>query len=374
MKLHRLTALPYITTVLYLLIVWIAPAFAIAAADTQPTLKPAGDEALLKRNIVSIMKKVNDYTYKHPYIADDRNWIRATYYTGVMALYKTTGDEAVLRQAMTWARKHQWEPGTEPFAANCKTCGQTYLELYMIKKDPAMIAKIRAYVDRRMALSEPPCEAWFYCDTLYVGPPTIAMLGHVTGEQKYYDYLHRVYWRVADHLLDKETNLFFRDKRFFTTKSPAGKKILWSRGNGWVIAGIPRVLEHLRKSDPNYDRYVRLLQRMAASLAKVQGDDGLWRPNLADAAHVPGPDSSGTAFFCYAMAWGIRHKILDRAVYLPIVQRAWKGLAGAVGPSGKLGYVQRVDEQPHPATRDETGEYAVGAFLLAGSEMLKLAP
>lgn len=333
------------------------------------------DDIFSNQKVVEVMRKVHAYQLTHPWKEHDRNWIRATYYTGVMALYETTRDPKILDQAVRWAEKHQWAEGNEREAANKKTCGQTYLQLYFLERDPARIAKIRAYVDRRIEEienGEPPRKGWYYCDTLYVGPPTIAMLGKATGEQKYYDYLNRVYWDVTDHLFDKQYGLFYRDKRYFDAKTANGKKVFWSRGNGWVIGGIPRVLEYLPKGDAYYDRYVELLRTMATSITKVQGDDGLWRTNLADADEFPGPETSGSAFFCYAMTWGINNEFLDSKKYLPVVMKAWEGLVRNVQPDGKLGYVQRVASAPGLAARDDTHEYAMGLFLLAGSEIVKL--
>ncbi len=328
-----------------------------------------------REKIVEVMRKVRDYQLSHPWKETDRNWIRATYYTGVMGLYRVTGDPEILAQARRWAEKHQWAEGDERERANKKTCGQTYLELYFIEPESANIAKIRAYVDSRIAkiaAGESPTDGWYYCDTLYVGPPTIAMLGKATGEKKYYDYLNKVWWDVTDHLFDEEYGLFYRDKNYFDAKTRNGKKVFWSRGNGWVIGGIPRVLQYLPKDNERYDDYVKLLQTMAAAIAERQGDDGLWRSNLVDPDQHPNPETSGTAFFCYAMAWGINNGVLDRGKFLPVVKKAWKGLVGHVHPDGKLGFVQPVGGDPKPATGEMTHEYAMGLFLLAGEEMAKL--
>jgi rhamnogalacturonyl hydrolase YesR len=326
-----------------------------------------------KENIIDVMNRVNDYTYANPYKESDRDWIRSTYYTGVMALYETTKDPNVLNQAMRWAQKHNWAegPGTDPA---CKmTCGQTYLKLYFLKNDPKMFAKIRTFVDGQIENAERPArKVWDYCDSLYVGPPTMAMLGRATGRQKYYKYLNEVYWDVTGYLLDEDYGLFYRDKRYFETKTKNGKKVFWARGNGWVIAGIPRVLEYLPANNPRYDDYVDLLQTMAASIADLQGKDGLWRTNLTDPNQYPEPETSCSTFFCYAMAWGINNGRLDRQKYLPVVIKTWTGLVNSVHPNGKLGWVQPPDYEPGVVQYSNTHEYAAGAFLLAGSEVIKL--
>lgn len=337
------------------------------------------EEVFSKEKIIAIMNKVNDYQYSHPWIKDDRNWIRGTYYTGVMALYKTTQKQRILNQVTDWAQKHKWMEGTEDDApANRLTCGQTYLELYFLMKKPEMIEPLRRWVDSGEFGSPSAGGVWYgaggiiYADSLYVAPPTLAMLAKATGQAKYLEYMNKMYWDVVDELFDKDFGLFYRDKRFKEATTENGKKVFWSRGNGWVIAGIPRILEYLPEDNPYYNRYVTLLKTMAASIAKAQGSDGLWRTNLADAEQYPGPEASGSAFFCYAMAWGINNGLLDKQKYQPIVEKAWKGLVRCVGPDGKLGYVQPVGDRPKPAAREMTHEYATGAFLLAGSEVIKL--
>jgi len=328
-----------------------------------------------REKIVEVMRSVRGYQLAHPWKETDRNWIRATYYTGVMGLYRTTRDPEILGQAVRWAEKHNWAEGNERERANKKTCGQTYLELYFIQPDPRRIAAIRAYVDSRIEkihAGESPTKGWYYCDTLYVGPPTIAMLGKATGDQKYYDYLKDVYWSVTDHLFDKEHGLFYRDASYFDATTPNGRKVFWSRGNGWVLGGIPRVLQYLPKENEHYDRYVGLFRTMSASIAKRQGSDGLWRSNLDDPDQCPNPETSGTAFFCYAMAWGINNGLLEPETYVPVVMKAWSGLVRHVHPNGKLGFVQPVGASPKPATSEMTHEYAMGLLLLAGEEMVKL--
>jgi len=338
------------------------------------------DDIYSREKIIALMNKVNDYTYAHPYKEHDRNWVRATYYTGVMALYETTRDAKVLSQAMGWARKHKWLPGDQDAPANKLTCAQTYLQLYFLKKDPAMIAPVRRWVDSGEP-GAPSLEGpWYnesggrsYCDSLYVAPPAFAMLAKATRDARCLDSMNRMYWAITDELFDKDAGLYYRDNRFPTRRTRNDKKIFWSRGNGWVIAGIPRILRYLPEGDPHYKRYLALFRQMADAIAKVQGDDGLWRANLGDADDYPGPESSGTAFFCYGLAWGINNGHLERGKFLPGVRKAWKGLVASVHVSGRLGWVQKIGDRPASAGPNDTHEYAVGAFLLAGSEMAKLA-
>lgn len=365
------------TTILIVAVMW---ALCGVIACAEPGNATTVDTIYSRERIIALLNRVNDYTRTHPYQARDRGWIRATYYTGVMALYETTQDPKILDQVMRWAKKHKWQPDDGKAPTNKLTCVQTYLQLYFLRKDPAMLAPVRQWVDSGQPGAPSLEKPWYndpggraYCDSLYVAPPAFAMLAKATGEAKYLHYMNKMYWTVTDELFDKDAGLYYRDNRFPGMRTKNGQRIFWSRGNGWVIVGIPRILRYLLRDDPNYKRYLALFRQMADAIAKVQGSDGLWRANLADADDCPNPESSGSAFFCYALAWGINNGYLDRDRFLPVVGRAWKGLVASVQPSGKLGWVQPVGDRPAAAGPDDTHEYAVGAFLLAGSEMVKLA-
>ncbi len=333
--------------------------------------------------VKDLMKCVNAYTQENPYMETDRNWIRATYYTGVMGAYDATKDSAYLEQAIKWGQKHQWQVGTEVSGSNRLFCAMTWAELYLLDPDPKKIEPTIRWLAVDSPYSPGGAKIWYghapaphheplYSDSLY-GAPIFAMLYKATGKQKYLDIMNDFFWNVTDTVLDKDNDLYYRDPTYIGKKSPNGKKLLWSRGNGWVFAGIPRILKYLPQSDPSYDRYIDLYKRMAQTLAARQHEDGLWRSNLGDPDHYTMPESSGTAFFTYGLAWGINQGILDKEVYLPVIIKAWNGLTRSVHPNGKLGWVQPVDAAPRPSLPVTTHEYAAGLFLLAGSEVLKLA-
>ena len=73
---------------------------------------------------------------------------------------------------------------------------------------------------------------------------------------------------------------------------------------------------------------------MSAAIASIQGKDGLWRPGLLDASDYPNPEISDSSFFVYALAWGIDHHVLEWNVYLPVVERGWRGLVKHIYADG----------------------------------------
>ena len=171
--------------------------------------------------------------------------------------------------------------------------------------------------------------------------------------------------------------------------APNGKDLYWSRGNAWVMAALVRVLDLLPANDGHRATYVADLQTMAASLLPVQRTDGFWNESLLDPSHCSaiglpgqdGPETSGTALFAYGLAAGVRQGLLDRATYGGAAARAWQGLtAVALQSDGGLGYVQSTGDRPctdsaalGPKKLANFDDYGVGSFLLAGSEIFRMA-
>jgi rhamnogalacturonyl hydrolase YesR len=353
--------------------------FAICAASgcaqtrRPPTTQPA-TLAFSSNEIRTAMRKACDYQLElQSHTKPENGWIRSAFYTGVMAAYSATKDPHYLQAAEKWSNHFHFTPPPKRDANN-DCCGQTYVELYFQNHDEARIAPLRQRFDAMVADPRAGGSEWWWCDALFMSPPALARLSAATGDKRYNDYMDKMWWDVTRLLFDKDETLFYRDKSFFPDKRKTanGKKIFWSRGNGWVMGGTVRVLQYLPKDFPSRQKYIDLHRSMAARIARLQGADGLWRSSLLDPEEFPTPETSGSGFFCYAIAWGINNGTLDRAIYEPVARKSWAGLTSMLTPEGRLTHVQKVAGGPGEVKPDDTHEYAVGAFLLAGSEMLKL--
>jgi unsaturated rhamnogalacturonyl hydrolase len=326
-----------------------------------------------------IMRKVCDWqlsqlsTEKVAVNDNDGNWIRAVFYNGDMALYRATQDSQYLDPMMKIAQECNWEMDPNRFRhADGLAIGQLYTELYFVKKDPAMLKQMAGRWDRIMDHPIPGHLDWWWCDALYMDPPALARLAAATGQKKYLDYMDKQFWDTSDYLYDKSEHLMFRDKSFFNKTEPNGKKVFWSRGNGWVLAGIARILQYMPADYPSRGKYITLFKEMSQRVAGLQQADGYWRMSLLDPEASPGGEGSGTALFCYAMAWGVNEKILPAEQYRPVIDKAWKALVGSIEPSGKMGWVQLPGSKPGAVKKTDTAEYGPGAFLMAGCEVMKL--
>ena len=132
------------------------------------------------------------------------------------------------------------------------------------------------------------------------------------------------------------------------------------------------MLQDFPKKDKNRKFYEDLFVTLSERAAKLQSPDSFWHASMLDPASYPSPETSATGFIVYALAYGINEGLLDKDIYLPVVEKGWKALVSAVETDGKLGYVQPIGADPKKVTRDMTEVYGVGAFLLAGNQIYKL--
>ncbi|POX41447.1 glycosyl hydrolase family 88 [Streptomyces sp. Ru73] len=358
------------------------PATARAAA-------PAGPPGPLPTaaEITAVLRRVADHWIGAHADPGDNKWARATFFSGLMALHRLTRDPRYLAYARGWAEGHDYalNNGVTTRHADDHCAGQTYLDLYALEPEPGKIAAIEDSLHRMVFTDRPEKnDDWWWDDALHMAMPPFARLGELRAEPAYWDKLYALYTHTKSAeggpgLYAPQAGLWYRDKRFLPggIVSPDGRPVLWSRGNGWVAGAHVKVLGTLPAGARHVPEYRATLMRELAALRAVQRADGFWNVNLADPAHLPGPETSGTSFFLYATAYALRTRLVPRARYLPVAVRAWHGLTTtAVHPDGFLGHVQGVGDRPEssqPVGPDTTADFGVGAFLHAGCELAALA-
>ena len=311
------------------------------------------------------------------------DWTNGAFYAGVSAAYKTTGEKKLLNAMIEMGENNQWKPGPRLQHADDHAICQTYIDVYRLKKDQKMIAPFIEQMDKFLVT---PYQSngieqitWWWCDALFMAPPALIKLSMTTGDKKYIEKSDELFRECYDLLYDKEEHLFARDLGYVIKgdandrKEANDKKIFWSRGNGWVMGGLVLTLSELPKDYKERPFYEKIYMEMAEKIASLQQEEGLWRASLLDPASYPGGEASGSGFYTYALAWGINNGLLSKDKYLPVVKRAWKGMNTLIQPNGYVGWCQPIGADPRKNFTAESWEvYGTGAFLLAGSEVIKL--
>ncbi|WP_019833567.1 glycoside hydrolase family 88/105 protein [Sphingomonas sp. PR090111-T3T-6A] len=366
----------------------LALALLAGGAQAAPTLdlpltvaERLADWQLAHRDDASLVSRFSEETRRA------NSWEQATFWIGMTALADhLPADRHIAEAVMTMGRGEGWQPGKRPYHADDQAIGQAYLWAARHGAGAAATAPLRAKLDA--ILASPPkvglafyaapsgieCETrWCWADALFMAPPAWIALSQETGDPRYRRYALAEYRRTVEFLYDPAEHLLYRDSRFFERRDAAGRKEFWSRGNGWVFASLARTIPMLPTGDPDRVWMEQLFREMAARLVSLQKPDGYWAPSLLAPEGSP-PETSGTGFFTYGLAWGVKAGLLDRATYEPVARRAWAALERAIQPDGRLGYVQQVSDRPEQVAPSDTQYYGTGAFLLAATAIADLAP
>ena len=354
--------------------------FAFSNIITAQEIKPQAVE--------EIMEKVADWQIEHfrdTYSGREKphhplHWTNGALYVGMVKWAAMADTDKYYGWLKNIGEDNEWILYERKYHADDHTVGQLYIELYRKYKDEKMIEPtmeqlnfIRMHPSQSVLNWKTPYhqDRWNWCDALFMSPPVWAKLYNITGEQKYLDFMMEEYKATTDFLFDKKEHLYYRDERYMG-QLDNGTKIFWSRGNGWVFAGLTNIMNELDPQSKEYKYFLKIYKKMAKKLLEIQTPEGHWAMSLLGQEFYPTPETSGSSFYTYGLAWGINNGILNEKDYLNAVTKGWNAMVGHVTEDGMLGYVQPIGAAPGNAWPDKTEVYGTGAFLSAGSEVYKL--
>ena len=163
-----------------------------------------------------------------------------------------------------------------------------------------------------------------WSDSLFMDVPILAKAGALTGERRYFDM-------AARHVAFMQRLVLRPDGLY---RHQASTDTAWGRGNAFPALGLALTLSEFPKEHTDYPRLLASFRAHMAALGRFQDENGMWR-NVIDR---PGayPEYSATAMIGTAMLRGIRNGWLDREMYEPLVEKAWKAILARTGPDGRL--------------------------------------
>lgn len=322
-------------------------------------------------------------TEEHPFESHAaRGWRNGVLYNGMFDWAEISGKKRYFRYLEKVFDRESWQLGNRMYNADDICVGQAYLDMYARFRKEKMLVPTQARAEWVIAhkpgdnidIRNGNSDRWWWCDALYMAPAVYSRLYAITGDKKFMVFADKEFKATYDHLYDKEERLFLRDGKYFDKREKNGEKVFWGRGNGWVMGGLVEILKTLPQKDRRFRPfYEQLFREMSERVAGLQAEDGFWRASLLDPASYPGPETSGTGLFTYALAYGINSGLLDREKYLPTVRKGWKALVSSVDTEGKVGWVQPVGQAPGQVEKRSNLTYGTGAFLQAATEIYKMA-
>lgn len=217
-----------------------------------------------------------------------------------------------------------------------------------------------------------PRKQTIWADDLYMSVPFLARMGGITGDQRYFDLAVLQAENFAKYLYEPANGLYYHC--WYTDVAMNGVAH-WGRCNGWVMMATTQLLNYLPAGHPKREEVVRLLLRHIVGVSRFQDQTGLWHQILDK------PDSylesSCTAMFVYSIARAVNQGWIDES-YLSIAKNGWKGLQAKIQPDGQVqdicvgtGISNDIRYYyDRPALLNDI--HALGAVLLAGTEMIKI--
>jgi rhamnogalacturonyl hydrolase YesR len=323
------------------------------------------------------------------YHQESRNplsWQQGAFWVGMTHFAPVSGEKRFIDAIREQGQRNAWKPGKRVYHADDHVIAQSYLWAARNGEGKSALAPTRAVFDA--ILADPAVvhlsfhndkdrggiqclKRWCWCDAVFMSPPAWLDLANQTGERRYRAFAMNEFWAATDFLFDPAEKLYFRDSRFFERRDEQGRKLFWSRGNGWAFAGIANMADLLPRKHPDRPRLEALFKTMAARLKALQKPDGYWAPSLLALENSP-IETSGTGFFVYGLAWGVNRGLLPADEYRATVLKGWSAMTNAVAADGRLGWVQQVSDRPEQVAEGDTHFYGVGALLLAASEVAAL--
>ena len=349
-------------------------------------------ELWTKEEVLNIINKVNNYWQINNSPKVNSFWHNAAYHTGNMEAFFLTKNKKFLDYSLEWAEHNNWMGATEPdpskwlykeygesmeyvLFGDWQVCFQTYIDLYNILPEEKKIKRAKEVMSYEAKSKE--TDYWWWCDALYMVMPVMTKMYKLTNDEIYLDKLYNNILYSDSIMLDTETGLYFRDAKYVYPKHKTENNVkdFWARGDGWVLAGLAKILSDMPKKYKHFQFFLQKYVKLAKAVASLQQEEGYWTRSMMDPQYAPGPETSGTAFFTYGILWGVNNGYLDKNEFGGVINKAWRYLTQiAMQNDGKIGYVQPIGEKAIPGQivdANSQADFGVRAFLLASCEYFR---
>lgn len=218
-----------------------------------------------------------------------------------------------------------------------------------------------------------PLADTLWLDDMFMGVPTIALMGKHTGKAKYYDDAVRQVLQFSKRMYNPALNIYMHGYVVGMKDHP---ELHWARANGWAVMAMVEVLEVLPKTHKGYKAVEAQLRSHIKGLAKLQDKDGLWHQLLdRNDSYL---ETSASAIYTYAIARAVNRGYIDKEMYGPMANLAWNAVSGKVNAKGEVeGICVGTGMAFDPAFYyyrpvSVRAAHGYGPVLLAGAEIIEM--
>jgi unsaturated rhamnogalacturonyl hydrolase len=298
---------------------------------------------------------INDTVYNNKWTYD-----QGVFLEGLRQVYLKTGDKKYYNYIKTNIDQFIQPDGKiktykfSDFNIDNVNTGKSLLFLYNSTKDAKY--KIAADTLRKQLASQPrtksggfwhkkiyPFQMWL--DGLYMGEPFYAQYSKLFNSSKDFDDIALQFILIEKQTRDEKTGLLYHawdeSKQMKWADPVTGRAPnFWSRAMGWYAMALVDVLDFIPKNNPNRGEIIKIIQRLAEAVIKVQDEKtGIWYqiPNMPDRKGNY-LEASASCMFTYALTKGVNKGYLDKK-YIGACKKAFEGIIKNLVTVSKEGYV-----------------------------------
>lgn len=272
-------------------------------------------------------------------------WTHGIGLYGIHQYYQQTGDDRLREIIDTWFADRFEEGGT---TRNVNTVCPflTLAYRYEETRDPRWLPYLESWAEwimhdmprtslgglQHITLAEENHQQ-LWDDTLMMSVLPLAKIGKLLNRPAYIEEAKYQFLLHIQHLMDKETGLWFHGWTFDGNHNFANAR--WARGNSWLTIVIPEFLDllDLPENDATRRYLVQVLNCQLEALEKCQHESGLWHTLLDDPHSYL--EASATAGFAFGMLKAARKRYAD-VRYTAVAEKALKGLIANINADGEL--------------------------------------
>jgi unsaturated rhamnogalacturonyl hydrolase len=249
-------------------------------------------------------------------------------------------------------------------------CGSFVTEKEYRLKDGTLA---RGGPDGNGGVKRRPLPNTLWLDDMFMGVPTMALLGKHTGNSKHYDDAVKQVLQFSRRMFNPALGIYMHG---YVEGMKDHPELHWARANGWAVMAMVEVLEVLPKNHKGYKAVENQLRAHVKGLASFQDKDGMWH-QLIDRSDSY-LETSSTAIYTYAIARAVNRGYLDKEMYGPMANLAWNAVSGKVNAKGEIeGICVGTGMAFDPAFYyyrpvSVRAAHGYGPVLLAGAEIIEM--